>query len=310
MQASGPSITLSPSSPSFNSYSSQKLAEIAARVVQEFTNESEQVEDASGNIFSWQEQQGEGEGEEEENNHPQNDNEEEEEDFEFAVLSKPEPQFCPISADDIFYNGQIRPFYPLFNTKLLLDDQESLPKSKTATNSAQATKNPNRMPLRKLFYEDRETFSCSSSEADDIDGAEPGTYCVWTPKKEEGSPGSCKKSSSTGSNSKRWKLKDLLHRSNSDGKDTFVFLMPSNRRSGRHRLRSGNNDDHGGNNSKQGIEKTKEVKGAGGGLSPFQEHYHARSKDGDKRRSYLPYRPDLVGVLSSVNGVGRNFHPF
>uniref|UniRef100_A0A6N2LAY4 DUF1645 domain-containing protein n=1 Tax=Salix viminalis TaxID=40686 RepID=A0A6N2LAY4_SALVM len=227
---------------------------------------------------------------------PQNDNEEEEEDFEFAVLSEPEPQFCPITADDIFYNGQIRPFYPLFNTKLLLDDQESLPKSKTATNSAQATKKPNRMPLRKLFYEDRETFSAWNLLRVDA-------------KEGRGSPGSCKKSSSTGSNSKRWKLKDLLHRSNSDGKDTFVFLMPSNRRSGRHRQRSGN-DDHGGNNSKQGIEKTKEVKGAGGGLSPFQEHYHVRSKDGDKRRSYLPYRPDLVGFLSNVNGVGRNFHPF
>ncbi|KAJ7002892.1 hypothetical protein NC653_008191 [Populus alba x Populus x berolinensis] len=48
----------------------------------------------------------------------------------------------------------------------------------------------NRLPLRKLFYEDRETFLCSSSEANDIDSLEPGTYCVLTPKKEEGSPGS------------------------------------------------------------------------------------------------------------------------
>jgi hypothetical protein len=24
----------------------------------------------------------------------------------------------------------------------------------------------------------------------------------------------------------------------------------------------------------------------------------------------LPYRPDLVGFLSNVNGVGRNLHPF
>ncbi|KAL3571097.1 hypothetical protein D5086_028346 [Populus alba] len=248
MQARSPLITFSPSSPSFNSYSSSKLAEIAARVVLEFTSESEQPEDSSNSIFSWRVHEGE------ENNHPQNDNElgendhdeeEEEEDddddFEFAVLSKPEPQFSPISADDIFYNGQIRPFYPLFNTKLLLDDQESLPKSKTATNT-QDNKKPNRLPLKKLFYEDRETFSCSSSEADDIDSAEPGTYCVWTAKKEEGSLGSCKKSSSTGSNSKRWKFKDLLHRSNSDGKDTFVFLTPNNKKSGGHK-RFGS-DDH------------------------------------------------------------------
>jgi hypothetical protein len=82
-------------------------------------------------------------------------------------------------------------------------------------------------PLRKLFYEDRETFSCSSSEADDIDSLELRSYCVWTPKKEEGSPGSCKKSSYTWSNSKRWKFKDFIHQSNSDGKDTFMFLMPN-----------------------------------------------------------------------------------
>ncbi|KAJ6889834.1 hypothetical protein NC651_023554 [Populus alba x Populus x berolinensis] len=30
----------------------------------------------------------------------------------------------------------------------------------------------NRLPLRKLLYEDHETFSCSSSEADDIDSLE------------------------------------------------------------------------------------------------------------------------------------------
>ncbi|CAK7328920.1 unnamed protein product [Dovyalis caffra] len=319
MQASSPLITLSPSSPSFNSYSSNKLAEIAARVVQEFTNDSELPEDANNSIFSWQEQQGEGE-KDQENNH-QNDNElgeneneeDDDDDFEFAVLSKPEPHFSPISADDIFYNGEIRPFYPLFNTKLLLDDQESLPKSKTATDT-QNTKKPNRLPLKKLFYEERETFSCSSSEADDIDSAEPGTYCVWTPKKEEGSFGSCKKSSSTGSNSKRWKFKDLLHRSNSDGKDTFVFMTPNNKKStgGHQRFGSDDHDRNNNNNnneSKEGKEKRKEVKGAGG-LFRFQEQYYMKSKEGDKRRSYLPYRPDLVGFLSNVNGVGRNIRPF
>ncbi|XP_052311788.1 uncharacterized protein LOC127905776 [Populus trichocarpa] len=138
---------------------------------------------------------------------------------------------------------------------------------------------------------------------------EPETYCVWAPKKEEGSPGSCKKSSSTGSNSKRWKFKDFIHRSNSDGKDTFVFLMPNNKKSGLHHQRLGN-DDQDGNHNKQGTEKRKDAKGAGGGLFQFQEHYYMRSKDGDKRRSYLPYRPDLVGFLSNVNGVGRNLHPF
>ncbi|KAG6736380.1 hypothetical protein POTOM_060875 [Populus tomentosa] len=182
-------------------------------------------------------------------------------------------------------------------------------RSKTATNSTQDAKKPNKLLLRKLFYEDHETFSSSSSEDDDIDSLEPGSYCVWTPKKEEGSPRSCKKSSSTWSNSKRWKFKDFIHRSNSDGKDTYVFLMPNNKMSGLHHQRLGS-DDQDRNHNKQGTEKRKEAKGAGGCLFQFQEHYHLRSKEGDKRCFYLPYRLDLVGFLSNVNGVERNLHPF
>ncbi|KAK9935494.1 hypothetical protein M0R45_022596 [Rubus argutus] len=30
----------------------------------------------------------------------------------------------------------------------------------------------------------------------------------------------------------------------------------------------------------------------------------------DKRRSYLPYRPGLVGFFTNVNGLSRNVHPF
>ena len=35
-----------------------------------------------------------------------------------------------------------------------------------------------------------------------------------------------KKSSPTGSTSKQWRFRDLLRRSNSDDKDSFVFLTP------------------------------------------------------------------------------------
>ncbi|XP_011043500.1 PREDICTED: uncharacterized protein LOC105138946 [Populus euphratica] len=177
---------------------------------------------------------------------------------------------------------------------LLFDDQKSLPRSKTATNNTQDAKKPNRLPLRKLFYEDREIFSCSSLEADDIDNLEPETYCVWTPK-EEGSPGSCKKSSST--------------RSNGSSKILFTGVIVMNKKSGLHHQRLGS-DDQDGNHNKQGIEKRKEAEGVGRGLFQFQEHYYVRSKEGDKRHSYLPYRPDLVGFLSNVNGVERNLHPF
>ncbi|KAA8540820.1 hypothetical protein F0562_024783 [Nyssa sinensis] len=214
---SSPVLSLSPS---FNSYSSGKLAEIAARVVEEFRAESESEVDElfafkSEEVSSQEKLQGE---------EVKDDNEEEEdEDFEFAFAGR-EPDSSTISADEIFYNGQIRPMFPIFNRDLLLGDSEN----ENSVSSKPPTPSSVRCPLRKLFIEERDSPSCSSSEADELDRIPSGTYCVWTPKATaEQSPGRCKKSNSTGS-SKRWKFRDLLHRSNSDGKDTFVFLTPSN----------------------------------------------------------------------------------
>ncbi|KAJ9140326.1 hypothetical protein P3X46_030986 [Hevea brasiliensis] len=289
MQAS--LIALSPSSPSFNSYSSGKLAEIAARVVQEFSNESED----DSTLFSWKP---EGllsppiqEGEEHKKLGRGDDDEEE---FEFAILCT-EPDASPISADEIFYNGQIRPFYPVFNTALLTDDREELSKPSSAVSDNQTPK-PIRLPLRKLFSEERETTSCSSSEADELETVPAGTYCVWTPKKGKETPGKCKKSSSTGS-SKRWKFRDLLYRSNSDGKDTFVFLTPVKKSSERVI------EDEG----KENKEKDKD------GKAMVKEHHaknRALKEEDHKRRSFLPYRQDLVGFFSNANGLSKNLHSF
>ncbi|KAJ6898347.1 hypothetical protein NC652_024996 [Populus alba x Populus x berolinensis] len=85
--------------------------------------------------------------------------------------------------------------------------------------------------------------------------------------------------------------------------------MPNNKKSGLHHQRLGS-DDQDRNHNKQGTEKRKEAKRARGGLFQFQEHHHMRSKEGDKHRYYLPYKPDLVGFLSNVSGVERNLHPF
>ncbi|MCD7448395.1 hypothetical protein HAX54_041548 [Datura stramonium] len=95
----------------------------------------------------------------------------------------------PISADEIFHNGQIRPIFPIL-TEISIKLK--------------------RRRIQSRF---------------DLEGIPPGTYCVWRPRSAEESPSElCKKSNSTGSSSKRWKLRDFLHRSNSDGKETFVFL--------------------------------------------------------------------------------------
>ncbi|OMO67667.1 hypothetical protein COLO4_30037 [Corchorus olitorius] len=299
MQAS-PILSLSPSSPSFNTCSSGRLAEIAARVVEEFRQESGSChEDDIYDTWSDQNQQ----YHQPEVIHEEEEEEEEDDDFEFAFVCK-EPEISPIiSADEIFYNGQIRPIYPLFNTKLLEEDNiQTKPadckKAEFTSSSFGSKPKSHRLPLRKLMSEDRESSSSSSSsEADELDGLTPGSYCVWKPKgkssgNDQDSPGRCKKSNSTGS-SKRWKLKDLLYRSNSDGKDTFVFLAPSKRE------KTGNSD-------------VKEIPG-GKFKEADQEHFGSNRdlmKTEEKRKSFLPYRQDLVGIFSNVNGLSRNLHPF
>lgn len=175
MQAS-PVLSLCPSSPSFNAFSSGRLAEIAARVVEEFKQQVIEGEDLN----------------------------EVDDNFEFAFICR-EPETSPIiSADEIFCNGQIRPiFYPVFNTNLLNYDQT--PDGKNVIQSK-----PHRLPLAKLMSEERETTtsSSSSSEADELEGITQGTYCVWTPKK-------VKSGSNKGTySSKRWKLRDLLYKRN------------------------------------------------------------------------------------------------
>lgn len=287
--AAGPLISLSPS---FNAYSSSdRLAQIAARVVSEFREELGDDDDV------WKEIDDEYENntqftqppsqEREPRNDDVNEDEEEEEEFEFAFVCR-EAQTSPISADDVFYNGQIRPVYPVFDQSLLLqgnvDDSDSAAVDKNFEKLA--TTKPRRQPLRMLMIEEeRETASCSSSEADDLENLPPGTYCVWAPPKASG--GGCDKSSSAGS-SKRWKFRDLLSRSSSDGgKDTIVFFAPAPTTT-----KAADKED-------SNVVVARKVRSSSKGV-----------EEGDKRRSFLPYRQDLVGFFSNVNGLSRNLHPF
>ncbi|GMY24937.1 myelin transcription factor 1 [Fagus crenata] len=270
-------------SPSFNSYSSEKFSEIAARVVEEFRLES----DPESNIFNYDSQnppplqppqpktsnttttQPQQQQQQDKDNHNEKHEYEDvnEDDFEFAFVCK-EPNTSLISADEIFYNGQIRPIYPLFDQSLLSNHSHI-----DNTN----TTHIRRPPLRKLMIEEQERDSCSSSEADDLDVIPAGTYCVWAPGGTHAASPSdrCKKSNSTGS-SKRWKFRDLLYRSNSDGKDKFVFLTPSKK-------------------AEKMNNKTAVMVEAG---------------HNDKRKSFLPYRKEFVGFFTNANGLTRTLQPF
>lgn len=267
-------------SPSFGNINS-KLTEVGARVVEELREEEENSEHFyGGECYSPQNR------EKEDNS----DIEDENEDFEFAFVTRESQISSPISADEIFCNGQIRPLFPIFNKDLLLGNM-NLERQNFSMENSGSLKGPgrkSRLPLKKLFIEERETASSgSSSEADELDGVPPETYCVWRQK----DPAErCNKSNST-SSSKRWRFRDLMHRSHSDGgKSAFVLFTPSKQ--------------------KENVKIKKTETSVDGGKVKSTAAAHYLKKGGDRRKSYLPYRQDLVGLFSNVNGLSRNLQPF
>ncbi|VFQ95650.1 unnamed protein product [Cuscuta campestris] len=290
-----PMISLSPES--FSSFSNRNLADIAARVVEEFRAENgydsdffeEEEEDGVFGVLEGDVKLVSGDSVKAEGKDDGGDGEEVE--FEFVPGGG---EFSPISADEIFYNGEIRPIFPIFNRNLSTDCVNFNSEQTTRSNSGdeRAVTNPPpkiRLPLRRLFNEELEPPPPRSSpEEDEIYGIPPGTYCVWRPNASPGKPSArmCEKSNSTGW-SKRWKFRDLVHRSNSDGKDRFVFLSPS--------VKNGSQDSE---------------NPAAGEASNAAEKPRSPPLSGDKRRSYLTYKQDLVGFFAHTNGLSRSLQPF
>ncbi|XP_022872837.1 uncharacterized protein LOC111391806 [Olea europaea var. sylvestris] len=239
-------------SPSFNSYSNSKIVEIADRVVEEFNGEEFNSEELCEELYQKTEEENEADS--------KNDVDEE---FEFAFVTSDSEFSSSISADEIFYNGQIRPVFPIFNRGLWIGNSDS------------SSKAPISLPLRKLFIQSEKTSS-SPSEVDDLDGVPAETYCTWRPKSGE-AEGRCKKSNSTGS-TKRCKFKNLLNRSHSDGdQGTLDILTPSKQK------------------ENEKIKKSLETPVLGGGKAKA-EALNDRN-GGDRPKSYLPYRKDLVGFF-------------
>lgn len=251
------------SCPTFNSYSSDRLAEIGKNVSDEFKRDSEATGHDDG--------------------------------FEFSlVLEDPEA-----SADEIAYQG---PVFPVFNRDLINDqDKEVIKRNDDASALIQ-------VPLRNLFIEEREPPSSSSSEADELESVPPGTYCVWRPKFVQSSPATCKKSKSTGSASKRFRIRDLLRRSNSDGKDSFVFLTPKNHSQAKAETSEKVDSLKLRQHSVEAGKVTGKLKAPPSPSSSAHELFYLQNrsmKEGEKRKSYLPYRKDLVGFFTNVNGSGK-----
>ncbi|KAJ0971701.1 hypothetical protein J5N97_019660 [Dioscorea zingiberensis] len=228
--------------------------------------------------------------------YPEFDDEDSDSDFEFAFVARDLDSIPSITADEIFSDGRIRPMYPVFDRALLLEDP---------TGPAQAPDaKPGRVPLARLLIESRE--ESSTPERDELEGVAPETYCVWAPSPDRRR--SCKKSGSTGSttstgSSRRWKLRDLVvRRSHSDGKEKFVFINAEENKKG------------GKLTEKKSYSEKKFVFIDAGEKKPLAEE---NKKGGSGKvtahkgpKTFLPYRPDLVGFFASLNGISRTHTPF
>ncbi|XP_021742628.1 uncharacterized protein LOC110708726 [Chenopodium quinoa] len=223
----------------------------------------------------------------------EDENGDENEEFEFCFLGGLK---SPVSAEEVFEDGQIRVISPF--------PGEYSGEGETSSSSTYGR------TVKNVFV------VSNSPENDDV--AEEGSYCVWKAP----SPEMSQKSNSTGF-SKLRKMRDLLARSNSDGKDAFVFL-------------NGKTDASGSGEAKrkEKEKKKKELKievadKKGGGettafggerkegkkkkeKSAYEALYLGGGKDKKKGggKSYLPYRQDLVGFFTNGSVLSRNVHPY
>lgn len=181
-------------------------------------------------------------------------------------------------------------------------------------------------PLKDLFLRENEqsppqqTYSSSDEEEeeeeeDELDTIPGEIYCPWTPARspvEMTSP--CRKSKSTGSSStstwskRRWRIRNLLKRSRSDGKETLEFLNSN----------PVDNIDKSCTSSpcpknKETVKtKSKKKEKEKVSVSAHEKFYlrNKAMKEEDKRKSYLPYKQELVGLFSNIHRHGKVSSPF
>ncbi|KAL6620719.1 hypothetical protein ACP70R_035858 [Stipagrostis hirtigluma subsp. patula] len=192
--------------------------------------------------------------------------------FTFAVAP---PALAP-GGGVVFPGGRMGPLYPVFGRPR---SPPRPPEPETATV---------RVPLARLLTVDRDP----SPAEDDLASVPEEMYCPWSPGwAAAASPARCRKSGSTGS-LLRWRPR-LVGRSQSDGKEKFVFLHTSAASSGSGRKGKSGEGGAGGDHAWSYYAKG----GAGGGK-------------GTRRRSFLPYKQDLVGLFANAAVFRRSYHPF
>ncbi|RLN29985.1 uncharacterized protein C2845_PM05G28300 [Panicum miliaceum] len=237
--------------------------------------------------------------------------------FEFPCVSRESPAGTAAPADELFADGRIRPFYPVFGRGVGVGGCVHAAGSHDGTPRV-------RGQLGRLFLEETRarnsstssTASSSSSAAadddrDGLEGAAPESYCVWRPGSSapaSPSPRPPRKSGSTGSMARWHRISDLVvGRSHSDGEEKFLFFATP-----QHEAPSKDKP------------KPRPTPAAGRKATPTPAEadtvtaahriaYLAKGggTGGTPRRTFLPYREELVGFFANVNGVSRSHqHPF
>lgn len=213
----------------------------------------------------------------------------------------------------------IVPVYPVFGRPMSPPPREAVVEEEEEDEPETATL---RVPLGRLLLEERE-FRARQRESSgtspvqpqrrrpddegELEGVPPESYCLWAPGGQPSttpaSPRRCRKSGSTGS-VLRWRRisERLVRRSQSDGKEKFVFLnAPGGGAPSPHPPKDNDDANGGGSVGKGDAGRhgwSYYSKGGGGGGS------------GGRRRSYLPYKQELVGLFANVSGLRRSYHPF
>lgn len=248
----------------------------------------------------------------------EDDDDDDDDDFTFMYIGDKD---SPIYADKVFEDGQIRPVFPLFDQNLLLGGEYEV---------EEIDRLPVHPTVDKIFIESpRGHPSSTASEHEENDDAATGPFCVWSKESATGTAELSKKSNSTGF-SKLWRIREKVGRSNSDGRDAFVFLKSSDRTSITTTTTTTSSSSSASSSSAKPStgagsflkvnaagEKSRVVKQGTKAKKPTVSPHEAylRSKgehtEEERRRSYLPYRPELMGFFTNVHGgLSRNVHPY
>jgi hypothetical protein len=207
----------------------------------------------------------------------------EEQEFSFACT---EVQGMHIFADDIFENGKIRPILHIFEQSHLF-----FPTPKNEGSHL-------RPPLKKIFLKNSiNPVSRSGGISKQLQNESLQNLTVVEVKV---SSECYVKKNSTGS-SKLWRFRQNMNlQSNSDNKDSLVLMN--------HSAPKKSNKTKVDNTvvKKRKDEKHKKA------LSAYEKFYvtNKTRKDSNKRKSFLPYKHQLFGLFTNINGLSRNLHPF